>query len=134
MTFCFCVLFKECPLPTVAIEPGRQIALSRNLKKFQLYVFFFEFLPPPSWSSIWLGTNYEGGSLDLSQYLGGELFLNLHLNFPRSPTFIFNSFARPIGLLSCRLPLRSFLLTRSKRQRLFQSNLGQNLRTAITNV
>lgn len=112
------------------MDPDCQIALSENLKKFQPYVFFFKFLPPRSWSSIWIGTNYQGGSNqaslpNLSQYFGGKLFLNLHLNFP---IWLYLQFLGQTNWsLELPPPLRSFLLTRSKRQRLLQSNLGQNL-------
>ena len=62
---------------------------------------------------------------NLSQYLGGKLFLNLHLNFP---IWLYLQFLGQTNWsLELPPPLRSFLLTRSKRQRLLQSNLGQNL-------
>ena len=107
-----------------AMEPDRQIALSENLKKFQPNVFFFKFLLEfhLAWNQL---PGWRLPCLDLSQYLGGELFLNLHLNFP---ILTLSSIPAPDQLVfPAPLPLQKFLLTRSKRQRLLQSNLGQKI-------
>ena len=79
-------------------KPSGQMSLSENLKKFQKpHIFLSEFLPPLL--EFHLVKNQLPASRNLSQYLGGELFLNLHLNFPIS-RFISNSLAGPIGLQS----------------------------------
>ena len=79
-------------------KPPGQMSLSENLKKFQKpHIFLSEFLPPLL--EFHLVRNQLPASRNLSQYLGGELFLNLHLNFPIS-RFISNSLAGPIGLQS----------------------------------
>ena len=79
-------------------KPPGQMSLSEHLKKFQKpHIFLSEFLPPLL--EFHLVRNQLPASRNLSQYLGGELFLNLHLNFPIS-RFISNSLAGPIGLQS----------------------------------
>ena len=59
------------------------MSLSENLKKFQKpHIFLSEFLPPLL--EFHLVRNQLPASRNLSQYLGGELFFDLHLNFPIS--------------------------------------------------
>ena len=127
----FLIQFKNCPLLTVAMEPDCQIALSENLKKVSAQCLLLR-IPPSPLLEFHLGRNQLPGwrlpCLDLSQYLGGELFLNLHLNFTISTLSSIPSADQLV--FGVPLPLRSFLLTRSKRQRLLQSNLGQSLHSA----
>ena len=64
-------------------KPPGQMSLSENLKKFQKpHIFLSEFLPPLL--EFHLVRNQLPASRNLSQYLGGELFFDLHLNFPIS--------------------------------------------------
>ena len=67
------------------VKPPGQMSLSENLKKFQKpHIFLSEFLPPHPLLKFHLVRNQLPATRNLSQYLGGELFLNLHLNFPIS--------------------------------------------------
>lgn len=97
---------KNCSLLRVAMDPDdRQIALSENLENFQPYVFFFEFLPLRSWSSIWAGTNYQGGGFPawtcLNIWVASYSLISISISL--SP-FISNSSDRPIGLWSSPPP------------------------------